>query len=84
MNCEFSDPVNLGTDSWAYSQMDCTFSEGENPLALIESATSEGYFYMNPSLTYGDVIIFIFLSLFTIAIICKAIGDFVFSRWSKK
>ena len=80
MNCEFTDPVNLGTDSWAYSKMSCAFAEGENPISLIQSGSSEGHFYINPSITYGDTIIFVFLSLFIIAIICKAIGDFVFNK----
>jgi len=80
MNCEFSDPIDLGSGDFEYSKFSCVFTEGENPISLIQSGSSEGHFYINPSITYGDTIIFVFLSLFIIAIICKSIGDFIFNK----
>jgi hypothetical protein len=76
MNCEFTDPVNLGIDSWAYSKASCELET----LELIESGSTTASFYVDKRISYGDVIIFVFLSLFTIAIICKEIGKFVFNR----
>lgn len=80
------DPMNIEPNEelpadWEWSHFDCFLEESESPeYQLIQSGSSEGHFYINPSITYGDVIIFVFLSLFIIAIICKAIGDFVFNK----
>lgn len=55
-------------------------AEPDPTIELIESGTTEAEFYLDKTISYGDVIVFVFLSLFTIGIICKSIGDFIFNR----
>jgi hypothetical protein len=78
MNCEFSDPVNLGTDSWAYSSMECVLSESEIPIELVSSG--DGEFYIDKTLNYGDIITITFLSLFLGLIILKTVSSLVFKE----
>jgi hypothetical protein len=55
-------------------------AEPDPTIELVESGTTEAEFYLDKTISYGDVIVFVFLSLFTIGIICKSIGDFIFNR----
>ncbi|GAH90050.1 unnamed protein product, partial [marine sediment metagenome] len=54
MDCQFSTPINLGTEEtpdWAYSEMTCEFSQ----LELIENATTGAEFYVSKTIGYGDI-----------------------------
>lgn len=79
MDCQFSTPINLGTEEtpdWAYSEMTCEFSEIE----LIENATTGAEFYISKTIGYGDILIITFLMLFLIFGILKFLTDFLIPR----
>lgn len=85
MECIYSEITNLETDpespaQWAYSKSTCVFDESENPRASVQSISTPANFYIQKTLTYGELLIVIFLSIFAIAVICKWIGGFVFHR----
>jgi hypothetical protein len=77
-NCIFSEPVNLGTEEnpfWSYSKMNCE----DDALQLIQSTgdpTKE--FYLQKTLTFGEVFFIIFLSVFLIYFICTKIWQIFF------
>jgi len=80
MNCDFSLPVNLGTEEmpdWEYSKMDCVFTEQEIPSELIENSTTGAEFYIDKRVSYGDVLVLTFLMLFLIFGIVKFLTDFL-------
>jgi len=47
---------------------------------LIQNATTGAEFYLTPTITYGDVLILVFLLLFSIFGIVKIIMDFFIPR----
>ncbi|GAI32906.1 unnamed protein product, partial [marine sediment metagenome] len=56
MNCQYSEPINLGTPEnpdWSYSKAVCEFDEGENPIELIENTTTGAEFYISKTIGYG-------------------------------
>jgi len=81
MNCEYSEIVNLESNpelppQYAWSKATCEFST----LELIQSVSTDAEFYLDKKINYGDILIIVFLSIFTIFIICKAIAGFIFQR----
>lgn len=79
MNCVYSVPINLGTEenpNWAYSVMNCEFSELENPAILIQSEDS-AEFYLDKTISYGDLLLLVFLSMFLIFGIVKFLTGFL-------
>lgn len=79
MNCEFTDIVNLETDpelpaQWAFSKFDCQFET----LELIQSGSTQAEFYLDKRVSYGDVFVMVFISLYILAITCRWIGEFIF------
>ncbi len=76
MNCEFTDPLDLGGGDWEFSKATCL----PETLELVESVSTEAEFYLDKRINYGDFLIIIFFSLFAIFIICKEIGKFIFSH----
>jgi len=81
MYCEFSEAIDLGVDmeDWEFTKMNCLLTP-EETLTLIKSENTDAEFYLEKTINYGDIILIVFLSIFTIAIICKWIGEFVFKR----
>jgi hypothetical protein len=78
MDCIYTDPVNLGTGKmpdWEYSKSACLFAQSEIPLTLIQSGNSEE-FYMNKTISYGDVLVLTFLTIFLVFGIVKFLTDF--------
>jgi len=80
MNCQFSEPVNLGTESvpdWEYSTFSC-----DNPdiYSLVENSTTGASFYVQQTLSYGDSLILWFLILFALACIVKVVFSFFYHQ----
>ena len=81
MNCEFSDIINLESSvelpaQWSFSKFAC-----ENAtLESIQNTTTGAQFYLDKRLSYGEILVVVFLTIFLILIICKAIAGFVFNR----
>lgn len=75
-NCIFSEPVNLGSDSWAYSKMNCETED----LELIQNETTGSKFYLNKSISYGDILLISFVIIYAIILVAKTIAGFVFRR----
>jgi len=79
MNCQYSTPVNLGTEEdpdWAYSEALCEFPQIE----LIENATTGAEFYISKTIGYGDILVITFLTLFLIFGILKFLTDFLIPK----
>jgi len=81
MECEFYEAIDLGieTEDWEFTKMDCSLTP-EDVFTLVESESSEAQFYLDQSVSYGDILMIVFMSIFTIAIICKWVGEFVFKK----
>ena len=78
MDCIYTDPVNLGESNksdWEYSKSSCIFTDQEIPLTLIQSGNSEE-FYMNKTISYGDILVLTFLTIFLVFGIVKFLTDF--------
>ena len=79
INCDFSVPIDLGnasTSDWEFSQMNCTSTLFEQ----ISNSTSGAEFFISKTLTYGDVVVFWFLTIFLVA----GILTFIFKTfWHK-
>jgi len=80
INCIFSEPVEIATDNWEYSQLNCTSTDPTSTTALISNAETGAEFYLDKKINYGDVLILTFLLLFAIFGIFKVISDFFIPR----
>lgn len=74
-SCEFSNPVNLGTEElpdWEYSEMLC-----DDPAVyeLIVNETTEAEFYLEKTFSYGDFFLMFFLTIFVLFGIVKIIWN---------
>jgi len=80
MKCELYNAIDLGidTEDWEFTKMDCTYENDK--FILVKSESTEAEFYLEKTINYGDIILIVFLSIFTIAIICKWIAEFVFKK----
>ena len=78
MNCQFTNPINIGVESedWEYSEMACDFET----LQVIENTTPDREFYLSKTINYGDVLVIFFLSIFLIFMIVKTLWNFIFSK----
>jgi len=84
-NCIFSNPVLFNgetpatsTDIWNFSEMSCVETTSET--TLIQNASTGAEFYFKNSFTSGEILICLFLLLFTIFGITKMIIDFFIPR----
>ncbi|MFA5031252.1 MAG: hypothetical protein WC495_06745 [Patescibacteria group bacterium] len=86
MECIFSEPLNYtGSppaegDPFAFSEMICTDDRYEQYTNTGSGAT----FYMQKSLSYGDVLVLVFLILFFVAGVFKLMWNFNFKDWNAK
>lgn len=78
ITCEFSNPVNLGTDSWQYQQENCTTTEATTSTEIFD--TYDIYFngttsklYFSNYWTSGDILIFFSIFAFVVFYIAKTI-----------
>jgi hypothetical protein len=83
IQCEYSNPVNLGTDSWQYQLENCTTTEATTSTEIFDTydvdfngTTSKLYF--SNYWTAGDIIVVFSIFAFMIfSIATKIIGIFV-------
>jgi hypothetical protein len=76
INCDFSEPVNLGQfpekPDWEFSKISCSgeldVSSSSIPLYIskIISPDNSRSFYLNKSLSYGDILILFFIVFFLV------------------
>lgn len=77
--CEFSAPVELGTNDFEYSILNCTSTETSTTI-LIQNASTGAEFYLDKTINYGEILTLVFLLLFAIFGITKIIADFFIPR----
>lgn len=77
MDCVFFNAVDLGAGDMEYSQASCT----DASLELIESTSTEASFYLDKRITYGDVVIFWFATIFWLTFVAVLIFNYF---WRKK
>jgi len=68
LNCEFSEPVEIATNSWSFSKLNCSSAA----IDLLSDGTSN--VYLEKTLSYGDY----FVIFFAVVIILAGILDFIF------
>ena len=79
LNCVFSEPIDLdplGTADFEFTKITCSNTN----LELITNPNTNAEFYLDKSLNYGEILILVFLLLFVIFGITKAITDFFIPR----
>lgn len=83
MECALTTPKTFdgsvpatSTDFWQYSEMVCTSTE----TAFIENQTTGAEFHIRKSITYGDFIVILFLTIFLIFGIMKFLFDFLIPK----
>jgi hypothetical protein len=72
MNCVFSNPQEIATGSWAYSEMTCLDPRFE----LIQNASTGAEFYIEKTINYGEAVFVVFATLFAIYLICISFWRF--------
>lgn len=81
MKCYFSEPVEVASGDFEFSEIDC---EVGTPGAIFELVTNESYpdrqFYIQKTLTYGEAIIIWFITIFAIFLIAKTIFNFLWKK----
>jgi len=81
MKCYFSEPVEVASGDFEFSEIDCEVS---TPDAIFELVTNESYpgreFYVQKTLTYGEAIVIWFLTIFAIFLIAKTIFNFLWKK----
>lgn len=78
MECQFSNPVDLGEGDFEYSTLTCP----ENPrFELIQNASTSAEFYIEKKVDYGDIFIFIIVSILIAIVIGDLIWDFFWKKW---
>lgn len=91
INCEFSMPVDIGTPEFPdfeYSILNCT-STGTSTVqqaGTVQISDGENSFFLNPVVTYSEVIIICFFIIILAGSIFKFIWDFVhllIIKWRK-
>lgn len=91
MNCEFSNPVDStgapasGTQTYfAFSTMVCTDNKFAEIDQYVGGSTGSTRFYMQNTISIGDILIIIFLILFFCALIFKLLWNFVWKDQKAK
>jgi hypothetical protein len=77
-NCVYSNPINLGEDSWAYSEVGC---EAEQQTLIQEG---DQKFWLDKTISTGDLITIVLLTAIIFGSIFKFIWDFFFKEWKGK
>lgn len=81
INCEFTDPINLGSlemPDYEFSNLICTAT---NPAELfIENSTTGASFYLSQKLDYGDILLMILLTLIVMFGIFKFFWDLIIPK----
>lgn len=86
LNCQFSAPVNYTGnppaegEPFAFTGMTCTSDQ----LSAITNGTTGANFFINKTLSYGDILILIFLILFFGWGVFRFCWNFVFKDYPSK
>lgn len=86
LNCQFSEPVNYtgsppaSGEPFAFSGMTCNSDQ----ISGITNGTTGSNFYINKTLSYGDILILIFLILFFGWGVLRFCWNFVFKDYPSK
>jgi len=86
MDCTFADPLNYtGSppaegDPFAFSTMTCT----DDRFSQYINTNNGGSFYLAKSLSYGDILVLIFLILFFAVGVLKLFWNFHFKDYPSK
>jgi hypothetical protein len=80
--CEFSDPVNLGstTEDWEYSGINCSGTGSDETEEQIVNASTGATFTIEKTFSYGDV----FFIILAIILLSYFVAHGVFSYLWKK
>jgi len=86
MDCEFSTPVNFeGQPATADEQFQFQYASCNSEiLTLIHNDTNEAEFYIQKTLTYGELLLIIFISIFFIFGVFKFVWNFIQQNWNYK
>jgi hypothetical protein len=94
LNCEFSKPFYwdntnnvfrplegnpihyIQGQNWAYSGITCSSTK-----ELIQNPDTGAEFYIDKTITYGDALLFWFLTIFSVALIASIIFKFFWRKW---
>ena len=83
INCEFSTPKTFddstptSTDFWNYKNVIC---QSTSTAELIENTTTGASFYVRQEISYGDILIITFLTLFLVFGVLKFLTDFLIPK----
>lgn len=88
LNCEFSDPINLGeisgSSDFEFSKMECSGNLATSTLPItiekIVSQDQEREFFLEKSISYGDFLITSFFIILIIGFSIFFIRDFTKNR----
>ncbi|MCJ7789652.1 MAG: hypothetical protein MUP69_05625 [Candidatus Atribacteria bacterium] len=86
MDCDFSTPVNyqnetpLEGEPFAFSEMSCI----DDKFLQYNNTYNGASFYLQKSISFGDVLVIFFLIFFFTAFVFKLIWNFVFKDWNAK
>jgi len=76
MECLFSEPQEIATGTWAFSRAVC-----EDPhFELIQNASTSAEFFIEKKVDYGDIFLFILISILGIVLTCKIIWGFFWKK----
>jgi len=84
LNCEFQNPINLGSDEYPdfeYSNLICEVEEKPTPFEYIE--TEKGNFWVNKSWTFGELFISMMLVGFLFIVISRSVWGFFYPKLVK-
>lgn len=85
IDCYFESPLTWegetptsSDDFWQYSEIKCESQDIE--IDLIQNATTGAEFYIKKSVSYGDILIIVFLMIFLVLGIMKFLTDFLIPK----
>jgi len=80
MNCQFLEPVNLGstTESWAFSKLECGLPTTTE--LIVNPDYPERNFFIDKTFNYGDIAVLWFLTLFSVGLIASLIFNYFWKK----
>ncbi len=85
MECEFSNPVNYqGNPAGEGEPFNFKTLICSERFELIENPTTGAEFYIDKTMSYGDLILIVFISIFLIFGIFKFMWNFIQQNWNYK
>lgn len=82
MKCLFSEPVEVASGDFEFSEINCEVATPE--ASVFELVSNENFpdreFYIQKTLTYGEAIVIWFLTIFAIFLIAKTVFNFFWKK----